>query len=143
MPDDETPYSIRFVGANPESLDAQGLIQVLSAITRISLKASQVTHGSDSRASFHIAHVNSGSIDIQGFIELIAGLQPSFAHMATMTLGIADVPGRSYSKRRDYPWSRNFELSWMRRAHGRRKLPSAAAGKCATMEGVVSARTLF
>jgi hypothetical protein len=52
-----------------------------------------VTHGSDTRASFRISHVNRGSIDIQGFIELIAGLQPSFAHMATMTLGIADVPG--------------------------------------------------
>jgi hypothetical protein len=29
MSEDETPYSIRFVGANPESLDAQQLIQIL------------------------------------------------------------------------------------------------------------------
>src|SRR5258708_34545308 len=92
MAGDETSYSIRFVGANPESLDAQQLIQILSAITRISLKASLATHGSDSQASFRITHVNRGSIDIQGFVELIAGLQPTFAHMASMTLGITDDP---------------------------------------------------
>jgi hypothetical protein len=92
MPEREEPYSIRFVGANPDSLDAQDLIQVLSAFRRISLKASLVTHGSGSEASFRISHVNRGSIDIQGFVELIAGLQPAFAHMATLSLGIADVP---------------------------------------------------
>jgi hypothetical protein len=36
--------------------------------------------------------VQRGSIDIQGFIELGAGLQPAFAMLPSLSLGITDVP---------------------------------------------------
>jgi hypothetical protein len=92
MPDRETPYSIRFIGANPETFDAQELIQVLSAIARISSKASQTTYGADDKASFRITHVQRGTINIEGFIEFLAGLQPAFALLPSLALDIHSVP---------------------------------------------------
>ena len=92
MSEHETPYSIRFIGANPESLDAQELIQILSAIARISAKASQTAYGATARSSFHFRHVQRGTISIEGFIELLAGLQPAFAMLPSLTLDIQSVP---------------------------------------------------
>jgi hypothetical protein len=92
MPERESPYSIRYVGANPDALEAQELIQTLTAMTRISVKASQAVHGADANASFRIIHIQRGTIDIQGVIELVAGLQPGFAILPSISLGVADVP---------------------------------------------------
>ena len=92
MPEERSPYSIRYIGATPASLEASDLIKTLSAITRISMKASQTIYGSQARTSFRIAHVHSDSIDIHGFIEVLAGSQPTFALLPTVTFGISDVP---------------------------------------------------
>jgi hypothetical protein len=89
MPESERHYSVSYVGANPESLDAQELIQTLSAFARISTKAGQTAYGP--QASFRITHVQPGSINIEGFIEIVAGLQPAFALLPIISLGIGDV----------------------------------------------------
>ncbi len=92
MADKEPPFTIRYIGVRPQSLDAHELIQTLSALTRISMKACQTTYGAETRASFRIIHVQSGTISIEGFIELIAGLQPAFALMPLLSFGVRDVP---------------------------------------------------
>jgi hypothetical protein len=92
MPEGQTPFSIRYVGTVPEALQAHELIQVLSALNRLSLKASRTFYGSEAQTTFRIAHVQSGSIDIQGFVELIAGLQPAFAQFPNLILSVHDIP---------------------------------------------------
>ncbi len=92
MPEGQTPFSIRYTEAAPEALQADELIQVLSALNKLSLKACRTFYGSEAQTSFRIAHVQSGSIDIQGFVELIAGLQPAFAQFPNLILGVHDIP---------------------------------------------------
>jgi hypothetical protein len=92
MPKEKTPFSLRYTDASPDQIDARDLIHVLSAFARIAVKASGTFYGSDTRTSFRIAHVQSGSIDIQGFVELLAGLQPTFAMLANLSLGVEDIP---------------------------------------------------
>jgi hypothetical protein len=86
------PYTLRYLGIEPQGLDARELIHTLSAITRISIKASLSTYGSQSGASFRITEVRPGTISIQGFIELLAGAQPAFSVLPSLSLGVSDVP---------------------------------------------------
>jgi hypothetical protein len=68
-------------------MSAGELIAILSAFNSIVLKASRVVHGSESRFAFKISHVQPGSIDIKGVLEIVAGLQP----LAALTISAFDV----------------------------------------------------
>jgi hypothetical protein len=85
-------FSLRYSGATPDGLEARELIRVLSAFTQISNKASQTYYGAEAKASFRIAHVQPGSIDIEGLFELVGALQPGFALLPTLSLEIKDIP---------------------------------------------------
>jgi hypothetical protein len=93
MAEQEPPFTLRYIGINPQALDAHELISTLSAIARISENAGQALYGEKTPTSFRIVHVHRGSLNIQGFVELVAGFQPFFAQMAASSFGISDVPG--------------------------------------------------
>jgi hypothetical protein len=57
------------------------------------VKANRTFYGTDANTSFRLTHVQPGSIDIQGFIEVVAGLQPAFAMFPSLSFGIDDIPG--------------------------------------------------
>jgi hypothetical protein len=88
----ETTFSLRYTHSAPDQIEADELIKVLSAFNRIALKASRAFYGSDASTSFRLTHIRSGSLDIQGFIELLAGLQPAFAMLPSLSFGISDIP---------------------------------------------------
>jgi hypothetical protein len=89
----EETFSLRYTHAAPDQLEADELIRVLSAFNRIVVKANRTFYGTDANTSFRLTHVQPGSIDIQGFIEVAAGLQPAFAMLPSLTFGIDDIPG--------------------------------------------------
>src|SRR5262245_8183753 len=93
MPDEQTVFSLHYLGeTRPAAIDAHELIRLLSAFTNLSTKASRTFYGSEIHTSFRIAHVQPGTIDIQGVLELIAGLQPGFALLPSLSLGVKDIP---------------------------------------------------
>jgi hypothetical protein len=61
-----SPFTLRYLEVNPETLDARELIATLSAITQISEKACQALYGVDTEASFRIVQVQRGTIGIKG-----------------------------------------------------------------------------
>ena len=85
----EATFSLRYTHSAPDQIEADELIKVLSAFNRIALKASTTVYGSGASTSFRLTHVQSGSIDIQGFVELAAGIQTVLAVFPT---GISDIP---------------------------------------------------
>jgi hypothetical protein len=88
----EETFSLRYTDARPEEMEAGELIKVLAAFDRIVAKASRSFYGTDAQTSFRLTHVHSGSIEIQGFIDVIAGLQPVFANLPILSLGVSDIP---------------------------------------------------
>jgi hypothetical protein len=88
----EAKFSLHYTNSVPAAIEADELIKVLSAFNRIVVKASRTFYGSGARTSFRLTHVQPGSIDIQGFIELLAGLQPAFAMFPSLSLDIKDIP---------------------------------------------------
>jgi hypothetical protein len=93
VPDRPPQFSLRYIGTSPEALDASELIQLLSAFASISAKAALAFYGSEPRTSFRIVHVARGSIDVRGFVEVLAGFQPAFAMLPSLSLNVSDVPG--------------------------------------------------
>ena len=89
---EETTFSLRYTHSAPDQIEADELIKVLSAFNRIVGKASRTFYGSDAVTSFRFTHVQPGSIDIQGFVEMLAGLQPAFAMLPSLSLDIKDIP---------------------------------------------------
>lgn len=91
---DSAELSLYYTGkANPASMEARQLIQVLSAFTRIASKASRVYYGSTARTSLRIAHVESGSIDLQWLCEVAAAAQTAFPTLQVLSFGVKDVSG--------------------------------------------------
>jgi hypothetical protein len=88
----EDTFSLRYTHSTPEEIEANELIRVLSAFDHMVAKASRSFYGSDASTSFRFTHVQSASIDIQGFIEILAGLQPTFANFPVLSLGVSDIP---------------------------------------------------
>jgi hypothetical protein len=84
----EETFSIRYTHSAPDQIEADELIKVLSAFNRIALKASRTFYGSGAITSFRLTHVQPGSIDIQGFIELLAGFQAILPSI----VDIKDIP---------------------------------------------------
>jgi hypothetical protein len=84
MPTAKALFSLHYTDASPEQIDAHELIQVLSSFNRIAVKASRTFYGSDTFISFRIAHVQPGSIDIQGFVEILAGLARAYIRYASI-----------------------------------------------------------
>lgn len=79
--------------ANPGTMEARELIQVLSAFTRITTKASRAYHGSTARTSVRIERVQPGSIDLQWICEVAATAQTAFAALPALSFGVKDVAG--------------------------------------------------
>jgi hypothetical protein len=88
----EATFSLRYTSSTPDQIEASELIKVLSAFNSIAVKASRTFYGSGAHTSFRLTHVQSGSIDIQGFVEMLAGLQPAFAMFPSLSFGIKDIP---------------------------------------------------
>jgi len=84
----EATFSLRYTHSRPDQIEADELIKVLSAFNRIALKASSTVYGSGASTSFRLTHVHSGSIDIQGFIEVLAGFQAILPSI----VDIKDIP---------------------------------------------------
>jgi hypothetical protein len=84
----EATFSLRYTHSAPDQVEAGELIKVLSAFNRIALKASSTVYGSGANTSFRLTHVHSGSIDIQGFIELLGGVQAILPSI----VDIKDIP---------------------------------------------------
>jgi hypothetical protein len=89
----EVTFSLHYTHSEPGQIEASELIKVLSAFNSIATKASRTFYGSGADTSFRLTHVRSGSIDIQGFVQLLAGFQPAFAMLPTLSLDINDIPG--------------------------------------------------
>ena len=85
-------FAIRYHDVVPASISGRELIQILSAFNNISVKASRTFYGSDIQATFKISHVQPGSIDIQGFVEVAALAQSVFPALPSLALGISDIP---------------------------------------------------
>jgi hypothetical protein len=94
LDDERSLLSLRYTGGGviPAELDAYELIQLLTVFRRLWMKASRAIYGSETRTSFHFSHVQPGSLDIQSIIEVAAGLQPAFAQLPMLALGISDIP---------------------------------------------------
>jgi hypothetical protein len=89
---DEQSLSIYYTGAvKPGDIDARELIQILSAFTRITTKASRTYHGSSTRSSIRIDRVQPGSIDLHWIHEVVASAQSTFPAMPALILGVKDV----------------------------------------------------
>jgi hypothetical protein len=73
----EATFSLRYTHSAPDQIEAEELIRVLAAFNRIVVKANRTFYGTDANTSFRLTHVQPGSLDIQGFIEVAAGLQPA------------------------------------------------------------------
>jgi hypothetical protein len=89
----EATFSLRYTHSAPDQIEAAELIKVLAAFNSIVVKANRTFYGTDANTSFRLRHVQPGSIDIQGFIEVAAGLQPAFAMLPSLSFGIDDIPG--------------------------------------------------
>jgi hypothetical protein len=89
----EETFSLRYTHSAPDQIEAEELIRVLSAFNSIVMKANRTFYGSDAVTSFRLTHVQRRSIDIQGSIEVAAGLQPAFAMFPSLSFGIDDIPG--------------------------------------------------
>ena len=89
----EETFSLRYTHSAPDQIEAEELIRVLSAFNSIVMKANRTFYGSDAVTSFRLTHVQRRSIDIQGFIEVAAGVQPAFAMFPSLSFGIDDIPG--------------------------------------------------
>lgn len=76
---------------NPADLEARELLQVLSAFTRITTKASREFYGSDKKSSVRIQRVQPGSIDLSWIHEAAASAQSIFPAMPTLLLGVKDI----------------------------------------------------
>jgi len=93
MPERSNEISLRYDGdVRPSALEARELIQILSGLSSIAVKASRSYYGSTTRTTFRISHVKPGSIDVQAAIELVAGLQPAFALLPSLSLDVKDIP---------------------------------------------------
>lgn len=84
----EATFSLRYTHSAPDQIEADELIKALSAFNRIALKASGTVYGSGATTSFRLTHVQSGSIDIQGYIELLGGFQA----LLPSIVDIKDIP---------------------------------------------------
>lgn len=76
-------------GVHPADIEARELLQVLSAFTRITTKASRVYYGSGAKTSIRIERVQAGSIDLQWMYEIAAGAQSVFP--AGVMFGLKDI----------------------------------------------------
>jgi hypothetical protein len=84
--------SLYYTGeVNPADLEARELLQVLSAFTRITTKASREFYGSGKKSSVHIQRVHPGSIDLTWIHEAVASAQTVFPAMPTLLLGVKDI----------------------------------------------------
>ncbi|WP_194476152.1 hypothetical protein [Bradyrhizobium sp. CCBAU 53338] len=91
MPKDST-LSLFYPGrANPGSLEARELLQVLSAFTRIAGKASRTCYGNSAGVSLRIERVQPGSVDLQWLHEIAATAQSTFPALPALALGIKDI----------------------------------------------------
>lgn len=91
MPDDHN-LSLYYTGpVSPAGIEANELIRVLTAFTRITTKASRTFYGSGIRPSIRIERVQSGSIDLQWIYEVAAGAQSVFPAFPGLILGVKDV----------------------------------------------------
>jgi hypothetical protein len=90
---DKPTLSLFYPGsATPGSMEARELLQVLTAFTRITNKASRTYHGSNARISIRIERVQPGSVDLQWLHEIAATAQSTFSAFPGLLLGIKDVP---------------------------------------------------
>src|SRR5262249_12684808 len=67
----EATFSLRYTHSTPDQIEADELIRFLSALNRIVVRVNRTFYGSAAVTSFRLTHVKSGSIDIQGFVELL------------------------------------------------------------------------
>jgi hypothetical protein len=88
----EQTLSLYYRGdATPAKIEARELIQLLSAFTRITAKATRTYHGTSARASVRIERVQPGSIDIHWLHEAVATAQSTFPAFPGLLLGVKDV----------------------------------------------------
>jgi hypothetical protein len=88
----EATFSLRYTHSAPDQIEAGELIKVLSAFNSIVGKASRTFYGSGAVTSFRLTHVQPGSIDIQGFVEIFAVVQPAFHMFPSLSFGIEHIP---------------------------------------------------
>jgi len=88
----EQSLSLYYTGeVNPADLEARELLQVLTAFTRITTKASRTYHGSGVKSSIRIQRVQPGSIDLHWIHEVAASAQSAFPGMPALLLGVKDI----------------------------------------------------
>jgi hypothetical protein len=91
---DEPSLSLFYPGdATPGSMEAKELLQLLTAFTRITNKASRTCYGTTSRISVRIERVQPGSVDLQWLHEMAAAAQSTFAALPALALGVKDIHG--------------------------------------------------
>lgn len=93
MPE-EPSLSLFYPGhATPGAMEAKDLLQVLTAFTRITSKASRTCYGANTRAHIRIERVQPGSVDLQWLHEIAATAQTTFAALPALALGVKDIHG--------------------------------------------------
>lgn len=93
MPNSEKDeITLHFVGdAEPKDIDVQQLVRLLKSHQNLSAKAVNFIHGGSARSRVSIDRITPGSTTIGSLIQIIGGLQPTFAALPAASFGIKTV----------------------------------------------------
>jgi hypothetical protein len=90
MRDIDANLELVFTGdISPEDIDVSELISILRAHQTLVRKSINFLYGGNSKTKIGITNVSPGSIDIGSVVQIIGSLQPAFAMLPSISLGIS------------------------------------------------------